>query len=356
MMLSRIQQSLKRDDAPFDAIVISNLVNLRWATGFTGSYGTAVVTADQGWFVTDSRYRVQAKDQVKDLEVISFGSPQTFNAVFAELLQSIGCQKVGFEESISYNQWRGWTGLVSSIDWVPAGTILSDLRKIKTPEEISRIREACKLADACMEHALRMVRPGVTEYDIALDIEFFFKRQGASPAFEPIVVSGVNSAKPHGRGSEKPLENGDFVTLDLGGMLDGYNSDITRTVVVGKASDRHREIYHQVLRAEEECCQMLIAGSNGNVVDAHARKILDEKGLAQYFGHSLGHGLGADVHDPGRLHETADEPLHPNMVFTVEPGVYIDGFGGVRIEDDVLITENGPEVLTHLPRALLEIS
>lgn len=342
-------------DAPYQALVVSNLVNLRWLTGFSGSFGTAVITRDSGWFITDSRYRVQANDQVKDLQVVSFGSPQTFNGIFAELLNTAGHAKVGFEESISFNQWRTWSGLAPGIEWISAGTLLSDLRKIKLPGEIARIREACNLADACMEHALRMVQPGVREYDIALDIEFFFKRHGASPAFEPIVVSGANSAKPHGRGSEKPLEPGDFVTLDLGGMLDGYNSDITRTVVVGKASDRHKEIYQQVLRAETECCALLAPGTNGNIIDAHARAVLDEKGLAQYFGHSLGHGLGADVHDPGRLHETADEPIVEGMVFTVEPGVYIDGFGGVRIEDDVLVTANGPEILTHSPRELMEI-
>jgi Xaa-Pro aminopeptidase len=189
---------------------------------------------------------------------------------------------------------------------VTDGAIRSlDLRKIKTDAEINKIREACRLGDACMQRALSMVQVGVSEYDIGLDIEFFFRKNGAAIGFDPIVASGPNSAKPHARPSERKIQRGDFVTIDLGCTLDGYSSNI-----------------------------------------------LDEKDLGQFFGHSLGHGLGRAVHDPGRLHFTADEPLTVGQVWTVEPGVYIEDFGGVRIEDDVVITASGPEILTSTPKEL----
>jgi Xaa-Pro aminopeptidase len=197
-----------------------------------------------------------------------------------------------------------------------------------------------------------MIQPGVSEYDIGLEIEFFFRRSGAEVGFAPIVASGPNSARPHAHPTERKLAVGDFVTLDIGCKLDGYNSDMTRTFVVGEASDRHREIYDLVLKAEVECIEMLKPGANGRDVDGRAREILDEKDLAKYFGHSLGHGLGRAVHDYGRLHISADQPIEVGQVWTVEPGVYIEGFGGVRIEDDVLVTENGPKILTHYPKDL----
>ncbi|MDK3162277.1 Xaa-Pro peptidase family protein [Kamptonema cortianum] len=245
---------------------------------------------------------------------------------------------------------------IANIEWTPAPELITELRKIKSSDEIKRIQAACQLADACMEHASRMLQPGVKEFDISLDIEFFYRRHGAGIAFAPIVVSGPNSAKPHGVPGERALQEGDFVTIDCGGRLDGYCSDITRTFVIGKATDRHKEIYNQVLRAEIECCDALVVGADGKDVDALARKILDEKDLGKYFGHGLGHGLGLDVHDPGGLRPGGAEELKAGMVFTVEPGVYIEGFGGVRIEDDVHITPDGPVILTHYPKELIEVS
>lgn len=339
----------------FPALLVSDIVNVQWLSEFTGSYGFALLTTDRATFVTDSRYVVQAREQVKELEIISFDASTTLVKVLHGWMREQGLTEIGFEPSISYSQFEQWTDAFEGVTLRTCGGLLSSLRKIKSPDEVARIQEACRLADACMTQAMRMIQPGIKEFDIGLDIEFFFRRHGAKVGFDPIVVSGPNSALPHGRPSERELAPGDFVTLDIGCTLDGYNSDITRTFVVGKASGRHREIYEQVLRAEVESAAMLVAGSNGREADAHARKVLGEKDLARYFGHSLGHGLGRVTHDPGRLHESADEPIEVGQVWTVEPGVYIEGFGGVRIEDDIHVTADGPVALNHTPKELLEL-
>jgi Xaa-Pro aminopeptidase len=200
-----------------------------------------------------------------------------------------------------------------------------------------------------------MLQPGVTEYDIALEIEIYFSRNGAELAFPAIVVSGERSARPHGHPSEKKLENGDFVTLDFGAKLNGQCSDMTRTVVIGKASPRHREVYDAVLRAQLAGLDALKPGVPAKSVDAAARSVLAAAGLDEFFGHGLGHGLGSVVHDLGRLAPTSTDTVEVGQVWTIEPGVYIPGFGGVRIEDDAVVRETGVEILNNTPKELLTL-
>ena len=340
------------DLASLPGMLVADARNVQWLTGFTGSFGRVMLTLDEGIFITDSRYGLQAQDQVKGLKIEVFSTPTTDDQAIAKASRLLGVQKLGFERSITFDQWEKWTTAMEQVQLIPAPDIITQLRLVKTSEEIEKIRAACKLADACVEHAARMIQPGVSEFDIGLDIEFFFRRQGAGIAFPPIVASGPNSAKPHGRASERKIEKGDFVTLDLGCTLDGYNSDITRTFVVGEASERQKLIYNQVLKAQVAAIDAIKPGANGKDVDALSRQVLDEQQLAQYFGHGLGHGLGIDVHDGGRLSSGADQPIASGQVWTVEPGVYIGGYGGVRIEDDVVVTETGNEVLTHFPKTL----
>lgn len=352
--LQRLQSSLS--SSAVNAILVSDITNVQWLTGFTGSSGFAVVTPTGGFFITDSRYTIQANEQVKDLPVKSFASPTKFSEFLAEQLKAAGVSKLAFEKSITFGTYEEWTKSVPTVDWQPAPEVLKPLRMVKTADEVRRIHEACKLADACLHHVVPHLQPGVTEYDLGIEIEFFFRRNGAEVGFAPIVASGPNSARPHARPSERKFEPGDFVTLDIGCKLDGYNSDITRTFVIGKATDRHREVYDQVLKALLSCTAALIPGATGVGVDALARQILDEKGLAGYFGHGLGHGLGKAVHDLGGLSTRSEDVIEAGQVWTVEPGVYIEGFGGVRIEDDVYVTAKEPEVLTAFPRELMELS
>jgi Xaa-Pro aminopeptidase len=347
--LSRVRAQMAERGIP--ALFVSDILNIRWLCGFTGSTAFCVVTPDRALFLTDGRYTIQAEQEVHDFEVMTFSPPKTWGAHFAEAFAAARVDRICFETSARYAQVDEWRRDFPNMDWLPMDSILSDLRMIKTADELEKIKIACRLADAVMEHAVRLLQPGVTEMDILLDLEFFIKRQGATPAFDTIVVSGPNSARPHGKPGERRLQSGDFVTLDLGAKLNGYNSDITRTFVIGEASDRHRQVYEAVLRAEEEAIAFMKPGVSGKDVDARSREVLGD--LAQYFVHGLGHGLGLNVHDYGSLSTRSTDILAPGMVFTVEPGVYIEGFGGVRIEDDVVVTETGVEVLTHFPKELM---
>lgn len=352
--LQRLQAATK--ERGLEAFLASQISNVQWATGFTGSSGLLIAQPANALFITDSRYTVQAKEEVKGAEVESFASPTTSEAFLSEQAARLGIKKLGFEsQSVSYANFLDWKEKLAPIELVPVKDMFEPLRLVKSQDEIARIRRACELADACFAHVLAHVQAGVAEYDINLEIEFFFRRHGAALAFEPIVVSGERSARPHGKASDKKLARGDFVTMDFGAKLDGYCSDITRTVVVGEASARHREIYEAVLQAQLAALEAMKPGMKAADVDKIARDLLATHDLAKYFGHGLGHGLGKDVHDGGRMGTSSSNVLAPGQIWTVEPGVYIEGFGGVRIEDDVAVTEGGIDILTHSPKELLEV-
>jgi Xaa-Pro aminopeptidase len=350
--LERLRAELARDG--IGAAFISAPLNVQWLTGFTGSFGRVLVTPDHALFLTDSRYTIQAAEEVdEEFEQRSFGQPKRMVDLLNEALADTGVKECGFEDTITVSARAALEKDHPEVVWSPLSGQAEKLRRVKSPAEIAKIRDACRLADACMEHVQRLIQPGIAEFDIHLEVEFFYRRNRAELAFEPIVVSGANSARPHGKASEKKLERGDFVTIDCGGRLVGYCSDITRTFVVEEASDRTREIYEAVLEAQLAALDAMAPGKTGKEIDEASRIPLRAKGLDQYFGHGLGHGLGLYVHDPGSLSGRSEDVLEPGMVFTVEPGVYIEGFGGVRIEDDVLVTETGIEILTHFTKELL---
>jgi len=352
--ISRLQSAMRQRGIP--GILVSDIINVQWLTGFTGSSGFVLLTQDDGAFITDSRYAIQAQVEVSGLETRWYASGTTLEEFLTEVATGLKMESIRFEESVTYATAMRWQKEMTKFEWQPLDDVMKSLRMVKTDDEIARIKEACKLADACLRHVERLLQVGVSEFDIDLDIEFFFRRNGATSSFSPIVASGPNSAKPHARPTERTLQNGDFVTLDLGAKLDGYCSDITRTFVIGEASNRHREIYDQVLAAQLASIAAIKPGVTGKSVDAEARRVLDEKGMAQYFGHGLGHGLGRAVHDPGSLSIRSTDTVSVGNVWTVEPGVYVDGFGGVRIEDDVVVTESGAEVLTFYPKELMVLS
>ncbi len=344
----------KMAEAGIPALLVSNIANVKWLTGFTGSFGYAIVTPDQARFITDSRYAIQSGEQVKDMPTSWFQSPVVVDEFLAAQVKDMGLSNISFEGSqVAYSTYESWKSQFPGVLLTGAPDIIGNLRMVKSPEEIAKIREACGITDSCFAHVQRMIQPGVSEWDICMDIEFFIRRSGQELAFEPVVVSGIRSARPHGKATEKKLEVGDFVTMDFGAKVGGYCADITRTVVVGEATDRHRQVYAQVLRAQLESMALMKPGVAASTVDAKARAVLGELDLAQYFGHGLGHGLGSVVHDTGRMNATSKDVLEVGQVWTVEPGVYIPGFGGVRIEDDVVITPDGLEVLTKSPKELL---
>lgn len=335
-----------------DGLLVTDLDNVGWLTGFTGSFAQVLLTPKGGVFITDSRYTIQAEEQVRDLPVRSFKNPQTITEVLTEEAAHHGVQTVGFEPSIPFGTWQKWTSSMPSIEWKPVTDVVEPLRMIKTEEEIDAIRRACALTDAALSHVERMIQPGVSEYDIGLELEFYIRRQGGKLAFDPVVASGENSARPHARATERKLLAGDFLTLDFGAKLDGYCADLTRTFVIGQANPRHEEIYGLVLDAQVAAIEMMRPGVDGYDVDAMVRAMFAAKGYAEYFGHGLGHGLGRVVHDLGRLSPTVHQPIEVGQVWTIEPGIYLPGFGGVRIEDDIVVREGSPEILNRSPKNL----
>ena len=351
--LTKVREKMEETGLP--ALLVSNIDNAGWLTGFSGSSANVLVTPKDALFITDSRYTIQAREEVSEMPIESYASPVEMSEFVAQQLKKLGVQKVGFEKvNTTYEQFEKLKSKLNGIELIPANDIFTDLRLIKTADEIAKIKAACALADKCFEHVLRMIQPGVSEWDIGLEIEFYFRRNMADIAFSPIVASGWRSALPHGRASQdKKLEAGDFVTLDFGAKLDGYNSDITRTMVLKPVSDRHKFIYDRVLASQQAALDYMKPGVIAHDVDAAARDLLAKDDLAKYFGHGLGHGLGRTVHDGGRLGTNSKTVLAPGQVWTVEPGVYVEGFGGVRIEDDVVVTETGIEIITHSPKELL---
>jgi Xaa-Pro aminopeptidase len=350
--LSRLQQAMAAANSP--AILISDISNVGWVSGFTGSSAMVLVTSKDARFLTDSRYTLQAKEEVADMPSYSFASPVKAVEFMATHATEMGLTELGFEaDSVTYETWTKWSEQLGGIKLVAAPNVIGPLRMRKNADEIAKVRAACKLADAAFDHVRRMLQPGATEYDLGLEIEFYFRRHGAELAFAPIVVSGERSARPHGKPSEKRLERGDFVTMDFGAKLHGQCSDLTRTVVIGEATDRHREVYNAVLEAQLESLKALKPGAAAKDVDAIARDVFKKYELDSYFGHGLGHGLGSVVHDLGRLAPSSPDMIEEGQIWTIEPGVYIPGFGGVRIEDDALVTADGNEVLTSSPKDLL---
>lgn len=336
-----------------EALFITSVVNRRYMTGFTGSSGFVLITQDRAVLMTDFRYMTQAPEQAVDFEVIEHGSKMT--DTLKQLLSEMQISRLGFEQDhVSFATYSGYQSQLAGIELVPVSGIIEDLRLIKDEGELAIMREAAQLADRTFSHILNYIKPGVSEKDIALEMEFFMRKNGAtSSSFDTIIASGERSALPHGVASDRIIQGNDFIKLDFGALYKGYCSDITRTVVLGKPTDKHHEIYNIVLEAQLNALEHIRPGMTGREADALTRDIIKGYGYGDNFGHSTGHGLGMEVHENPRLAAGSDTVLTPGMTVTVEPGIYIPGFGGVRIEDDIVITENGIEIITQSTKQLL---
>ncbi|OXS80376.1 M24 family metallopeptidase [Domibacillus enclensis] len=335
-----------------DGLFVMSPYNRRYISGFTGTAGAALVTHNEAIFLTDFRYTEQAAKQAEGFTVI-----QHTKSLFEEAMRQadrLGVKTLGFEkEHVTYQEFELLQNYFSGA-LQPVAGLVENLRLIKTESEIKILKEACDIADAAFKHILDFLKPGVREIDVSNELEFFMRKCGAaSSSFDIIVASGARSALPHGVASEKKIESGDFVTLDFGAYYKGYASDITRTVAVGEPSDQLKDIYSIVLEAQMAAVDQIKPGMTGKEADAVARDIISSKGYGDAFGHSTGHGLGLEVHESPRLSVLSDKPLQSGMVVTVEPGIYLPGVGGVRIEDDIVLTENGNERLTHSAKELI---
>jgi Xaa-Pro aminopeptidase len=332
-----------------EALYVTRPENVRYLSGFPHPEDAQVLLSLEGAFLlTDPRYPEAGRESKIPVKVLKREEKE---ALFKELKG-----RVGFEaEHLPYAALERLREL-SPAEWVPTKGVVERLRLKKTPEEVQRIRKAQALAEEALAHALTLLRPGVEEREVALEIEFFLRRRGAEGvAFPPIVASGARGALPHAGASEKRLTAGELITLDLGAKVAGYHSDMTRTVALGKPSPEMRRVYEAVQEALEVALQGLKPGRTGKEVDALAREALGRHGLDRHFVHSLGHGVGLAVHEGPSLSPYTEEVLEPGMVVTVEPGVYLPGVGGVRIEELVLLTEEGIELLSRFPRGYLEV-
>ncbi len=348
MYQKRIEALIK--SVPTDVVFITSPENLYYFSGFTGGEGALFFDKDRRFLLTDSRYTVQAKNETHDFEIIDIAEKP-----LAALLKEEGKKLIGFEDDfVTFQRFLSLKKFSEELTWFPVSNHILNVRMIKDETEISYIKEAAKIADDAFSHIITEINPGKTEWEIALSLEFFMKKHGAEGlSFDTIVASGIRSALPHGTATYKKIETGDFVTLDFGCKYKGYSSDMTRTVVIGRANEKQKEIYQTVLSAQLAALHELTAGVPANTVDLVARNIIKDAGYGKYFGHGLGHSLGLNVHEKPSLAPKSEDILMPGMLMTVEPGIYIEQFGGVRIEDLVLITENGCENLTSSEKELL---
>ncbi|MDQ6599619.1 aminopeptidase P family protein [Bacillus salipaludis] len=335
-----------------EGILITSPYNRRYVSNFTGTAGVVLISSEKALFITDFRYIEQASKQCQGFEIIKFST--TIPEEVAKQAKQLGINKLGFEaDYLTFSEFKSYEKEIEG-ELLPVSGVIEKLRLIKTDAEIKILKEAADIADAAFKHILDFIRPGKTELEVANELEFFMRRAGAtSSSFDTIVASGKRSALPHGVASDKVIETGDFVTLDYGAYYKGYVSDITRTVAVGQPDEKLKNIYEIVLDAQLKGMEGIKPGMTGKEADALTRDYITEKGFGEYFGHSTGHGIGLEVHEGPALSFRSDLVLEPGMVVTCEPGIYIPGLGGVRIEDDTLVTKTGNEALTHSTKDLI---
>lgn len=336
-----------------DGYLVTGPENRRYISGFTGSNGALVIGEKTEIVVTDFRYLTQVQEEAPGFEVRR--QEESLWETVAASLKDFGWKRVGFEaENMVVDDLFRLKGMVPEGLLTSAPGLVAKLRMIKEPEEIEAIRRAVAVADAAWQEVLPTIRRGDLERDVAVRLETAFRRRGsAGPSFATIVASGPRSALPHGEAGDRTLSAGDLTVLDFGCILQGYCSDMTRTVVIGKASPRQMEIYDLVLQAQLTAIAGLRPGITGREGDRLARRVIEDAGYGQYFGHGLGHSLGLAIHENPRLSPKDDTVLQPGMVLTVEPGIYLPDWGGVRIEDVVVITHDGCAVLTASDKKLI---
>lgn len=355
MRLTKLRQKLT--DEGLDAILITNASNRRYLSGFTGSAGTLIISQERAVLATDFRYYEQVGKQVPHFELAKV--KDEFTDLLPDLIGEVVCRRLGFESkdvTVSLHQQLS-EALPENVEFVATSDVVEGLRAIKDEGELDKLQQAISLTDAAYAHIAGWMQPGMTEREVAWELERFMRTHGAEKAAFVTVAAGPNGAMPHASPSERPIQAGDPVVMDMGALVDGYHSDLTRTVALGEVNGRYREVYEIVLQAQQAALQGIRPGMTGREADATARDVIAEAGYGDEFGHGLGHGVGLVIHEHpwmGRRHDK--EILRPGMIFTVEPGIYLPGEFGVRIEDVAVLREDGPQVLSGaVKEALLPI-
>jgi Xaa-Pro aminopeptidase len=349
MRLDKLRRSLAQSDEGVDALLVYQPENRRYLSGFTGSEAMLLVTRDRAMLATDSRYWEQAEREA--LEFSLFKITTRYVMQMTDLLAAAGNPKhIGFESTfITVDHLDQLTDAAPDVEWIATKGLIEDLRVIKDESEIALMRRAARIADDGFEFLRRTLRPGMTEHEAAWELEAHMRTHGADKiAFDLIVGSGPGGAEPHHHSGSRVIEAGEPIVLDLGAQVNGYHSDLTRTICLGKPKDeRFMEIYTIVLHAQEAALNGIRAGMTGIEADRLARDVIVAAGHGDHFGHGLGHGVGLAVHEEPRASRLAEDAILAGSTLTIEPGIYVPGWGGVRIEDLTLVDKNGVQLLSH---------
>jgi len=355
IMLTKMQAKLSEHE--IDALLITSPANRQYATDFKSSAGAVLVTKDAGLFLTDFRYIEAAKARVRGFAVEMVTKDKKYADWLNEWLSQHGIKVLGFEQGfMTVSAHKDYAEKLTGVELKPSGELLSGLRQAKEPWEVDRMAAAQRMAEQTLDEVLPLIRPGMTERALAAEIIYRSLRLGSEGTpFAPIAVSGPNSALPHGVPGDRAFEPGDCITMDFGCTVGGYCSDMTRTVVLGKASEEVRAVYQTILDAQLAGIAAAKAGVIGKDIDGAARSLIADAGYGEHFGHGFGHGIGIEVHEEPGANTQNEKPIPDDAVITAEPGIYLPGKFGVRIEDMLHVTAGGTINLTQAPKALLEL-
>ncbi len=336
-----------------DALLLTDPISCRYATGFYFTDGAVLVTPEKSWLLTDSRYTEAASNQVHQSEVRKFTVGHPLSELCRSLLGDFHGVLAAEADRMSHAQWANWEKELNH-SFTPAGTLLNELRRCKDKDEIQSMIEAQRIAEKALDDVLGIIKPGLTEKEIAAELTYRMLRYGGEEnSFDPIVVTGAKSSMPHGVPGDVVIQDGDFVTMDFGTKKNGYCSDMTRTVAVGHASEEMKKVYGIVLEAQLAGIAASRAGISGREIDGAARKVIEDAGYGEYFGHSYGHSLGLEIHEQPGARQTANDLMPVGAVVSAEPGIYLPGRFGVRIEDVVIMEEGGCTNITKAPKELI---
>ncbi len=356
MTTKKIQKRLENEQ--FDAILLTGLENdaakknLMYVTGYTGSYGAALIGKNFQYFFSDFRYRDQVAIEVPNYDFIEV-KKSIFESI-KEIITKEQIASIGFDQRIRYSEYAKY--LEFGIKLFPMHNFMESLRVSKTEEEIKKIKKACEITDQALHDVLKEIKEGMTEKELEIKLKNRMIELGADNTWDRfIVASGERGAMPHGMASDKKIHKGEMITFDIGCAYEGYYSDLTRTIAFGEPTEKMKEIYEIVKTAQKEGIKAAKAKMTGKELDAICRNYITEKGYGEYFQHGTGHGLGLDIHEAPRVSHMNESPLELNTCVTIEPGIYISGLGGVRIEDDVILKEDGCIVLNEFPKDLIII-
>lgn len=351
--IKRIQDALARQG--LDAILLTDEKNQRYATGFAFTDGAVVVGREKAWLLTDSRY-IEAAEKIAGgcCAVQMFDREHSLSGLISAALKESGAEKLAAEdEKLSHARWAAFEKLLGRT-LLPAGGLMMSLRASKNASEIESMIRAQRISEKALEEVLRIIKPGMTEKEVMAELVYYMLKFGSEGnSFDPIVVTGKNTSMPHGVPGDTVIRDGDFITMDFGSLSDGYCSDMTRTVAVGHATEEMKTVYYTVLEAQLAGIAAARSGIPGKLIDQAARDVIEKAGYGEYFGHGFGHSLGLDIHEPPMAGPRGEAPMAENDLCSAEPGIYIPGKFGVRIEDVMIIRKEGAEVITRAPKSEL---